>query len=155
VIFEERPSGGEGGRTVIEAVELEQEELQNVNEAITEEVAAIEDDDIERYLAVLADDAVFLPPKLGSLGGEELRQWLSDFLGQWRVEWLAYKDKETEICGDLAFHRFTFSWRLEPKNGGEFHVSHRKGMHILRRLSDGSWKIAREVWNGRPTPITI
>jgi ketosteroid isomerase-like protein len=140
---------------VEEVVGLDPDELQKVGGTIAEEVAAIEDDDIERYLALLADDAVFLPPKLGSLAGEELCGWLSDFLGQWRVEWLAYKHEEMEIYGDLAFHRYTFSWRLEPKNGGEFRVSHRKGLHILRRSGDGDWKIAREVWNGRPTPITI
>ena len=62
---------------------------------------------------------------------------------------------ETEAVGDLAFHRFSYSWRLEPKSGGQLQVSHGKGLHILRRYGDGNWKIAREAWNDRPTPNTL
>ena len=132
-----------------------QQERQRVNGVIDAEVAAIADDDIESYLALLTEDALFLPPGLPSIGGEELHAWLHEFLEQWRVEWLAFKHNETEVAGDLAFHRFSYSWRLEPKSGGELRVSHGKGLHILRRSADGDWKIARETWNDRPTPNTI
>ena len=133
----------------------EQQERQRVNGVIDAEVAAIADDDIESYLALLTEDALFLPPGLPSIGGEELHAWLREFLEQWRIEWLGYRHDESEICGDLAFHRFSYSWRLEPKRGGQLQVSHGKGLHILRRPAEGDWKIARETWNDRPTPNTI
>lgn len=138
-----------------EMIEVDQQERQRVESAIEAEVTAIADDDIDGYLAVLAEDAVFLPPGLASMGGEELRAWLREFLEQWRVEWLGFRHDETEISGDLAFHRYSYSWRLEPKSGGRLQVAHGKGLHILRRGEDGSWKIAREAWNDRPTPNTI
>ncbi len=136
-------------------IEIEPQESQLVEAAIDEEVAAIEENDIKRYLAVLSEDALFLPPDLPSIGGEELHAWLREFLEQWKIEWLGYRHDETEVCGDLAFHRFSYSWRLVPKNGGQLQVSHGKGLHILRRSADGDWKIARETRNARPTPNTI
>lgn len=133
----------------------DQQEKQRVNSVIDAELAAMADDDIESYLALLTEDALFLPPGLPSIGGEELHAWLSEFLGQWRVEWLGFHHNETEVAGNLAFHRFSYSWRLEPKSGGQLQVSHGKGLHILRRCAGGDWKIARETWNDRPTPHTI
>jgi ketosteroid isomerase-like protein len=134
---------------------VDDQETKLVNNTIDSEVAAIEGDDIECYLSLLTDDALFLPPELPSMGGDVLRDWLRDFLEQWRVEWLAFHHDETEVYGDLAFHRFSYSWRLEPKGGGELQVAHGKGLHVLRKGGDGSWKIAREVWNARPTPTRI
>ena len=133
----------------------DQQERQLIESVIDAEVEAMADDDIERYLPLLSQDALFLPPGLPSIGGAELHAWLREFLGEWRVEWLAFKHNETEAVGDLAFHRFSYSWRLEPKSGGQLQVSHGKGLHILRRSVDGDWKIARETWNARPTPNTI
>lgn len=138
-----------------EKSEADLQEIKRVESVTDAEVRAIEDDDIDAYLAVLTDDAHFLPPKHVSIGGDELKVFLHEFLEQWRVEWLAFRHDESEVSGDLAFHRFSFSWRLEPKKGGRLEVSHGKGLHILRRCDDGSWKIARKVWNSRPTPITI
>jgi ketosteroid isomerase-like protein len=133
----------------------DQQEKQRVESVIDAEVESMANDDIKRYLSVLTEDAIFLPPDLPSIRGEELRTWLSEFLEQWRIEWLGYRHNETEIRGDLAFHRFNYSWRLEPKSGGQLQVSHGKGLHILRRSADGDWEIARETWNARPTPNII
>jgi ketosteroid isomerase-like protein len=140
---------------VAEKSEADLQEIKNVEGAINAEVKAIEDDDIDGYLAVLSEDALFLAPGLPSMGGEELRASLREFLEEWRVEWLGFRHDETEVSGDLAFHRFSYSWRLEPKGGGQLRVAHGKGLHILRRCAGGNWKIAREVRNDRPTPITI
>ena len=131
-----------------------QQERQLIESVIDAEVESMADDEIERYLTLLAEDALFLPPDLPSIGGEELHAWLREFLDEWRIEWLGYRHNETEIRGDLAFHRFSYSWRLEPKSGGQLRVSHRKGLLILRRSADGDWKIARKTWNSRPTPNT-
>ena len=132
-----------------------QQEKQRIESVIDAELESMADDEIDRLLTLLADDALFLPPDLPSIGGEELQAWLREFLEQWRIEWLGYRHDETELCDNLAFHRFSYSWRLEPKHGGQLQVSHGKGLHILRRSAAGDWEIARETWNARPTPNTI
>ena len=133
----------------------DQQERQRIEGVIDAEVEAMADGEIDRLVPLLADDALFLPPDMPSIGGAELHAWLGEFLSQWGIEWLGYRHNEIEIGRDLAFHRFSYSWRLEPKSGGQLQVSHGKGLHILRRTADGEWEIARETWNARPTPNTI
>jgi ketosteroid isomerase-like protein len=120
--------------------------------ATDEEAAAIEGGDFIRYLAVLTDDALFMPPNSPAKAGEELRAWLRDFVDRYRVKYLKLTHDETVVEGDLAYHRFVYGWKVTPKAGGDTAVGHGKGMHILRRQADGAWKIAREIWNAIPAP---
>ena len=106
--------------------------------------------DIDRYLAVLTDDAIFLPPNSPSKTGAELRSWLRGFLEGFRVEWLSFVSTETLIAGEMAFHSYTYTWRVCARAGGEPTIAAGKGVHLLRRQPDGSWRIAREIWNGNP-----
>jgi ketosteroid isomerase-like protein len=99
---------------VVDKVE-DQQERTRIESVIDAELESIADDEIDRLLTLLAEDALFLPPDLPSIGGEELHAWLREFLEQWRVEWLGYRHNETEIRGDLAFHRFSYSWLWSPR----------------------------------------
>jgi len=114
------------------------------------ESAAIQDGDIQRYLALLTDDAVFLPPNLTAKAGEELRRWLSEFLEQVSVESLQFAHGETVIRDDLACHEYTCKWRTTPKPSGQPSVTCFKGVHVLRREPSGAWKISRNIWNTDP-----
>ncbi|MGD0922495.1 MAG: DUF4440 domain-containing protein [Terriglobia bacterium] len=125
---------------------------QRVIAATDEEVAAIEASDFRRYLALLTDDALFMPPNALAKAGEELREWLRDFVDGYSVEYLKLTHDETVVEGNLAYHRFVYGWKVTPKAGGETMLGHGKGMHILRRQPDGAWKIAREIWNALPPP---
>ena len=69
----------------------DQEQRQRIESVIDAEVESIADDEIDRLLTLLAEDALFLPPDLPSIGGEELHAWLGEFLAQWRIEWLCYR----------------------------------------------------------------
>jgi ketosteroid isomerase-like protein len=117
---------------------------------LDQEVAAIGNDDIKAYHAILADDAVFMPPNLPAKEGDELRRWLDDFLRGFAIQWLKFTHVETVVVSDCAYHVFACSWRVTPKAGGEPKVLHFKGLHILRRQLDGAWKLAREIWNTSP-----
>lgn len=108
--------------------------------------------DMRRYLAILADDAVFMPPNSAAKSGDELRAWLREFVEGFKTEWLAFAHGETIVAGDFAFHDYTYSMRYTPRAGGEPGIGHGKGLHILRRQPDGSWKLVRNIWNARPAP---
>ena len=122
-------------------------EREEILALIAEERAAVERGDAAQYLSVLADDALFMPPGLAPRGGAELRAWLSDFVSSVRVEWLDFQSHDVEVRGDLGYHTYAYTWRVTPRAGGNASTSGGKGLHILRRQSDGSWKIAREIWN--------
>ncbi len=124
--------------------------LPQVIAAADEEAAAIRTGDAERYFAILTEDAVFMPPNLMPKTGDDLRQWLREFLNTVTVEYLSSRDGQTEIAGDLAYHEYSCSWRVTPKAGGPPSVAHFKGLHILRRLPGGSWKLSRNIWNVNP-----
>ncbi len=127
-----------------------QADHRSVKMIASEEAAAIEAGDSKRYLSLLAPDALFMPPNSPSKSGRELRDWLRDFVNRNNVEYLKLTDDETVVEGCLAYHCFTYRWKITPKAGGESQLGQGKGMHIFRRQPDGAWKIAREIWNATP-----
>ncbi len=125
--------------------EMAKEEIFTV---IRQEARAINTGDMEAYLAILTDDAAFLPPGDPAKTGAELRAWLRAFLEEVNIEELKYDTQEVVVAADLAYHWYEFSWKLTPKVGGPTTPGEGKGIHILRRGPDGCWKLAREIWNG-------
>ena len=127
-------------------------ERQEVASVVDREVAAAERGDIQAYVGLLDDEAVFLPPNQAPKDGVDLRQWLGDFLQDFAVEWLSFTHHETEVSGDLAYHTYSYAWKVTSKAGGEPILEHGKGLHLLRRDSRGTWLILREIWNSSPAP---
>jgi ketosteroid isomerase-like protein len=128
-------------------------ERQQVISVTDEEVTAVSTGDLDRYLAILTEDAVFMPPNLLPKTGNELRRWLGDFLERVSVEYLHFVHGETVVAGDIAYHEYACSWKTTPRGGGESTVAHFKGLHIVRRLPDGSWKVAIGIWNANPEAV--
>ncbi len=132
------------------AREKPHQDSERVLAVVSEERAAVENADIARYLAILDDGAMFMPPDAPPKDGAVLRAWLKDFVDRFKVEWLSFVSTEVVVVADLAYHAYTYTWQVTPHAGGQSTVASGKGMHILRRQSDGSWKVAREIWNGSP-----
>ena len=132
------------------SVELEGDRQQVF--ALTEaEVTAIEAGETDRYLSLLSDDAVFMPPNVATKTGDDLRQWLRDFLKRVTIKYVDFAHGDTLIREDLACHAYTCRWTATPKSGGPPTLMSFKGMHVLRRQPGGSWKISRSIWNTDPT----
>jgi ketosteroid isomerase-like protein len=117
-----------------------------------EEKAAIEAGDVQRYLALLSDDAIFMPQNVHSKTGDELREWLAEFLDRVAIKYHDFAHGETIIRGDLAYHAYTCSWTAVPKSGGQPTWMYFKGVHVLRKQPGGPWKISRSIWNTSPAP---
>jgi ketosteroid isomerase-like protein len=127
---------------------------QQVFAVTEEEVAVIEAGDIRGYLALLSDDAVFMPQNVASKTGDDLRQRLRGFLDRVAIEYLRFAHGETVIRDDLACHAYTCSWTATPKSGGQPALMCFKGIHVLRRQPGGHWKTSRSIWNANPTSDT-
>lgn len=126
-------------------------ELHRVLAVAKQEPEVMSVGDIDAWLSILADDAVYMPPNSESREGENLRGWLGDFLRSSSIEWLEYVDGHTGVSGDLAFHDYFYEWRVTPKKGGDTIAGRGKGIQILWRQPDGSWKIVRNIWNSNPS----
>ncbi|HWZ43403.1 MAG TPA: DUF4440 domain-containing protein [Candidatus Saccharimonadales bacterium] len=129
-----------------------QTDQQQIVALVEQELQALTGGAPEDFFAILADDAVLMPPGSGAKKGTELRGWMRDFVERFQVEWLDWVSIETVVAGDLAFHTYAYSWRVTRKAGGAPTLAHGKGIHIFRRVPGGSWKLAREMWNASPAP---
>ena len=66
---------------------------------------------------------------------------------------LTISSEEVEVAGDWAFDRGAYTMKLTPKGDGEPMEDNGKYIVILEKQADGSWRIAREVWNSNnPLP---
>jgi ketosteroid isomerase-like protein len=127
-------------------------DCQRVLEITEEEVRAVEAGDIDAYFSLLSPDAAFMPQSATVKAGDELRAWLRDFLEHFTIKYRQFTHGETIVRDDLACHTYACSWIATPKSGGEAKLAFFKGMHVLRRQVDGSWRIARSIWNTDPAP---
>jgi ketosteroid isomerase-like protein len=59
---------------------------------------------------------------------------------------------ETIVSGDWAFTRGVFGATFQSKAGGPAVPQANKYILIWRRQADGSWRIARDIWNGSEPP---
>jgi uncharacterized protein (TIGR02246 family) len=129
--------------------EADVEAIKNVGR---EEIAAANAGDPERFISILSDDIEVIPYGQPAVRGEQARQWLREFLDQATLQ-VAYTNEEVVVDGDLGIHRYSFEWTVTPKGGGDSVQERGAGIHVMRRQSDGSWKIATDIWTpDAPTP---
>ncbi len=110
--------------------------------------SAIINGDTKRYLSLLAADAVLLPPNGPAVSGkEDIRRWNEAMSRAFRVQEYASSDDEVVVSGDWAFRSASFDLTLKRAAGGEPIKDRGKFIILYRRQDDGSWKVARDIWN--------
>lgn len=103
--------------------------------------------DLEAYLALYADDALWmLHDHLEDAGKEEVREyykWINDYTFD-----QVLTINEINVAGDWAYVRFTADGWILPKPGieGERERVISRHFTIVSRQVDGSWKLARDVF---------
>lgn len=117
-----------------------------------EENKSISEGELSRFLAILADDCVMMPPNSEPVSGPKLKNWMSAFFETTAVTTLHYDHRDVVIAGDWAWHEYACQWKVKPKAGGPVATPRFKGLHIMRRASDASWRIVRNIWNLDPAP---
>jgi uncharacterized protein (TIGR02246 family) len=109
--------------------------------------SAFNSNDASAAAAHFTETAVSMPPNHEALSG---RQAITDdmvamFEGMGAE--LTISSEEVEVAGDWAFDRGTYTMKLTPKGDGDPMEDKGKYIVILEKQADGSWKLAREVWN--------
>jgi len=111
-----------------------------------EYVAAHNDADAGRLVALWTEDAVLMPMDEPAITGRQsIREHYEEFFDQ-NPSQITLTPVETRVAGDWAYERIEMKVALP---GGEDKGRHadEKYLWILHREADGAWKIARAIYN--------
>lgn len=108
--------------------------------------------DASALLSLYADDAVLMPQGLPALAGKEaIRSLYQAVFEEFRVTG-GGRLLEVVVAGDWGYFLSTYELTAKPLAGGEPIEDEGKSVFIVRRQSDGDWKIARLIaTSDRPT----
>ncbi len=124
-----------------------QADVEAINKLREQEMAAFSAADVITLLGLFTNDVIVMPPNEPALSGKDaLRSWAENIYKQFTVQG-KYTSSDIVLAGDWAFERFTSTLTTKPVAGGEPVQEVIKGLHIYHRQSDGSWKIAQDIWN--------
>jgi uncharacterized protein (TIGR02246 family) len=116
---------------------------------------AVEAGDIAALVALRTDDVVQMPPDAPTAKGKQpLEDFYNGLFGQFSVEgtWPVEGTEEIVVADGWAFHLGEYILRISPKAGGEAIEERGKIVVICQQQADGSWKLAREIWNRNSPP---
>ena len=106
--------------------------------------------DSDGFLASITEDMVIMPPDEPPVTGHDtIRAWLEGFFAAYKTD-LEYTGSDVSVAGDVAFEAYAFRWTLTPVDGTEPIKQTGKGVYVFRRQADGSWRVARDIWNYNP-----
>ena len=109
--------------------------------------------DADFFDSACTADIVVMPPNMPAVVGRQAAVgFMREFLSQFDLS-IRYVSEETQIHGDIAFDRGTYSQSLTPKAGGASVPEKGKFFWLYSRGSDGYWKMSRVIWNAsEPSP---
>ncbi len=118
-------------------------------------IAALNAGDADAWAACFANDAVQMPPHFGANSGKAaIEGWSKGFLSIFTCKF-SLSVEEVQAAGGWAFERGRYDIALTPRAGGESMKDNGKYITIYQHQPDGSWKIARDIWNSdQPLPGT-
>jgi uncharacterized protein (TIGR02246 family) len=131
---------------------MEEEKIDRLRD---QHVAAVNAGDAEGWADCFTEDGVQMPPHFGAnVGKAAVRGWSGGFLGMFACQFSLSVD-EVRVAGDWAFERGRYTMHLTPRAGSPAMDDSGKYITIYQRKPDGSWKIARDIWNSdQPLPGT-
>ena len=110
-------------------------------------VSAVNAGDADAWASCFTDDGVQMPPHFeNNVGKTAIREWGHGFLSLFACRF-GLSVEEVRVAADWAFERGHYRITLTPKAGGEAMDESGKYITVYERRSDGSWKIARDIWN--------
>jgi len=145
--------GCQQGEEVAEepAVDVEAD-VEAIKSLEDETMKAVNEGDLERYLSLLTDDVVWMAPTQPSaIGKEAVKNWVEFDLFTYEV---TITVEEVQVLGDWAFMRDIWIGSGTQKDSGEKFEFNNKGLYLLRRQADGSWKMSYVIFNRNTPPAS-
>ena len=136
-----------------ESTDLEKD-LEAIEKLHQKDMTASKTGDFETLRSIMSDDAVVMPPGGKWIRGKEELDTnyrdMKDAISQFEVLDYMFDFEEVKILGNYAFEWGTIRGSMRPKGGGEIEYSTYKLMRILKKQSNGEWKVHRTIWNQNP-----
>jgi ketosteroid isomerase-like protein len=103
-------------------------------------------------LSLLIDqDAVIMAPGLAAVQGKaKVDEFYREYFKKMRSR-IDLKAGDIKLCGDWAFLDALFTRVDAPAKGKRLSRWTGHYMFVLKKQADGSWKIARDIWNDAPS----
>lgn len=118
-----------------------------INAAQDRELAMAATGNADSMATVVTSDAELMPPNEPAVHGlDAMKKWAETMFSQASLSG-RYTSSDVTVSGDLAVARYTGELTITPKAGGAPVTERIKGIHVMKRQPDGSWKIAQDVWN--------
>ena len=109
--------------------------------------------DLDAAVGFYTDDTIWMGPDVAPIRGKDaLRAWLEPEWNDFTIVELSMPSEEIVVIDDWAYERhFEYLVEIDEVNG-ESAQYYLKGVRIFRREEDGSWKIARYIYNDDVPP---
>jgi ketosteroid isomerase-like protein len=129
-----------------------QADVAAINAIREREMAFANSGNMDSLLTVYTSDVVFMPPnERAVIGQEAVKKWGDATLQQVSFN-VRYTSSDVNVSGDWGIDHYAGVFTVTPKAGGSPVVENIKGVHVMKRQSDGTWRIAQDVWNSDAPP---
>jgi len=127
------------------------QDIRNVTKRFAE---AFNSGDLDAAVEFYTDDATFLHPNVEIVSGKQaIKEFFEAgraFLGLKRLN---FEIIESDHDGNLAYERGIIQIDMEPE-GVPPTVDKGKYLVVMKRQTDGTWKVAVDIWNSDlPQPV--
>ena len=128
-------------------------DVEAISKLLGDYESALNAGNLDSVMALYADDAVFMPVNApAQLGEEAIRVFYQTNIFEQTTLNLAFTAVETEVLGEWAFARTDITGTAGGKLSIEPDQVDNKTLFILQQDNDGSWKIARYIFNSNNPP---
>ncbi len=133
-------------------VEAEADAIRNLD---AELLKAAETKDIERLVVFFADDATWFPPNASIIEGKVAFREFAAAILQSPDFTVSHEVGNVEVSHsrDLVYYTYTYTLTLNDPSGKPVTDSG-KGIYLLKKQPDGSWKAVVDIWNSDGPPAS-
>ncbi len=128
--------------------------LTEVKAATEARAKALEAGDVEGFLAVYNDDAVWLPPHSEMIVGKEsARSRVAELMGRADISYSVDSQEMGPLGPGWVLDWGSFVSTITNKDSGQAVEDAGSYLTLWQQGADGSWRIAYDIWNSdRPLP---
>lgn len=122
-------------------------EVTQINKLWREYAAAATAGDLARWIALWTEDGIQMPPGAARRAGrEQIKSEMRPLFDLFDTQMAIYPD-EIQVLGEQAYVHGLYEFVMTPKEGGDGTKVKGKFLTILRKQSDGPWRIAVDCFN--------